>query len=121
MTRLSSMLKGGGSLSTESRNCLVDKGAGAVADGSIDGEDESACRHEGDISHQSVRSPRIFRFHRPVAKTKDESQSEERRESDQAAKFENKKRRDNPEHNDDQSRIEPDPGHGIPPVSASPL
>ena len=105
-----------GSLATERLDRLVDKGAGAVADGSIDGEDESACRHEGDISHQSVRSPRIFRFHRPVAKTKDESQSEERRESDQAAKFENKKRRDNPKHDDEQSRIETDPGHPNSPV-----
>src|ERR1700735_101740 len=117
MTRLSSMLKGGGSLSTESRNCLVDKGAGAVADGSIDGEDESACRHEGDISHKSVRSPRICRFPRPVAKTKDESKSEERRESDQAAKFENRKRRDNLKHDDEQSRIETDSGHRVSPLS----
>jgi hypothetical protein len=62
-----------------------------------------------------------FRFHRPVAKTKDESQSEERRESDQAAKFENKKRRDNPKHDDEQSRIETDSGHRVSPVSLRPF
>ena len=73
----------------ERRNRLLDKGAGAVADGGIDGEDEGASRHEGDISDESVRNPGRFGFHRAVAKTKDERQSEARRECDQAAKSEN--------------------------------
>ena len=41
---------------------------------------------------ESLRNPRIFRFHRAVAETEDEGQSEERRESDEAAKLENEKR-----------------------------
>ena len=69
----------------------------------------------------SVRNPRIFRLHRPVAKTKDESQDEERREADQAAKPENEKRGDNPKAHDDQSRIETDPGHRDSPRVDSPV
>jgi hypothetical protein len=87
---------------TERRDRLVDKRAGAVADGGVEDEDESASGHEGDISERSVRDPGIFGFHRGVAKAEDESHHQERREADQAAKSENEKRGDNPK--DDEIR-----------------
>jgi hypothetical protein len=100
-----------GLFSAKRRCCSADKAGRAIAQRNVDGQCENARRRKHGVSEKSVPVPWVFSFHRAIAKTNQKGQSQERREPDQAAKLENEKRNHNAKDQDDQSRVETDPGH----------
>src|SRR5208282_5592928 len=87
-----------------------DKAGPAVAQRDIGDQHKTTRRHESGVSENLFAVPRVFRLQGAVKKSTEKGQTEERFESDPAAKPEYEKRDQDAKDQDDQGRVKTDPG-----------
>src|SRR3984957_9613720 len=100
-----SVRRGLGLFSAKRRCCSADKAGRAIAQRDIGDPCQNDPRHKNAVVERSLPVPRVFGFHRAVAKTNQTGQGEERHEPDQAAQLENEKGDHDAEGYDNQTRI----------------